>query len=285
MSNNLIARILVAVVTIPIILWVCYRGGDWLFGMVTLFATIALGEILFNEGCKPNQILFWLAYVILGGIFITQYNISGAWTIYLKILFSGINGLLLFFLLSAMILATGKLSPKELFQKNSRLFWGLFYVAMLYPFVYKVGTSYNFTDSYSIQGGDWLLFLFGVLWIGDTAAMFVGKAVGKRKLAPGVSPNKTVEGFIGGLLGAVIIGIVMYYWKFDQLDWYHPVIIALGCSLFGQLGDLVESMWKRSLAIKDSSAIIPGHGGMLDRFDSLLFAAPFMFYYKLFILY
>jgi len=75
----------------------------------------------------------------------------------------------------------------------------------------------------------------------------------------------------------------MIFWKFSSVPWHHVLIIALGCSFFGQLGDLAESMWKRSVGIKDSSAIIPGHGGVLDRFDSLLFAAPFMYiYFRLF---
>ena len=123
------------------------------------------------------------------------------------------------------------------------------------------------------------MFLFGLLWVGDTAAMFVGGAIGKHKLAPTVSPNKTIEGFIGGIVGALVIGALMCFWKFSEVPAYHVMLIALGCSVFGQLGDLVESMWKRSIGIKDSSAIIPGHGGVLDRFDSLLFAAPFMSFY------
>jgi phosphatidate cytidylyltransferase len=128
-----------------------------------------------------------------------------------------------------------------------------------------------------------LLFLFALLWVGDTCAMGFGKWLGKHKLAPGVSPNKTVEGFIGGIIGAVAIGVLMYYWKFHQMPFVHIMAISVGCSIFGQLGDLVESMWKRSLGIKDSSNIIPGHGGVLDRFDSLLFAAPFMYFYLVYV--
>jgi phosphatidate cytidylyltransferase len=159
------------------------------------------------------------------------------------------------------------------------LIWGILYLGGLYPFVILLGTTawLPYVDAFS--GGDCLLFLFALLWVGDTAAMWVGSALGKHRLAPAVSPNKTIEGFIGGLLGAAVIGIVMALWKFSGLPWYHVLGIAIGCSLFGQLGDLVESMWKRSLGIKDSSTLIPGHGGVLDRFDSLLFAAPFMYFY------
>jgi phosphatidate cytidylyltransferase len=148
---------------------------------------------------------------------------------------------------------------------------------VLYGLTFYLGAFKS--QSLPVSGGDRLLFLFGLLWVGDTTAMWVGSALGRHKLAPTVSPNKTVEGFVGGILGALAIGVVMIFWRLDAIPWYHVLIIAFGCSIFGQLGDLVESMWKRSLGIKDSSAIIPGHGGVLDRFDSLLFAAPFMLFY------
>ena len=80
-------------------------------------------------------------------------------------------------------------------------------------------------------------------------------------------------------MGAALVGLLMIFWKFSHVAWYDVMVLAVGCSISGQIGDLVESMWKRSINIKDSSAIIPGHGGVLDRFDSLLFAAPFMYLY------
>jgi phosphatidate cytidylyltransferase len=180
----------------------------------------------------------------------------------------------LVFLFAGMAFAVGKESPPELFTRHSRLIWGLLYVGMLYPYVFRVGQG-----TANINGGDALLFLFGVLWLGDTAAMYVGSQFGKHKLAPAVSPNKTVEGFIGGIVGAIAVAVIMGFWKLTDVGWGHLIAIAVGASVFGQLGDLVESMWKRSRGIKDSSAIIPGHGGVLDRFDSLLFAAPFVYLY------
>ena len=114
-------------------------------------------------------------------------------------------------------------------------------------------------------------------------AMGVGKAIGRHKFAPTVSPNKTVEGFFGGLLGGIIVAVIMRLWLLSSFDWWVLIVAGLIVSLVGQLGDLVESMWKRSYGIKDSSAIIPGHGGVLDRFDSLLFAAPALYWFLKFI--
>ena len=183
-----------------------------------------------------------------------------------------------------MRFAIGKEPPEQLYTKFIRLVFGVAYVGFLYTFVYKAAVGVDSSLAPFGNSGDWMLFLFSILWVGDSAALFVGKAIGKHKLAPTVSPNKTIEGFIGGLLGAILVGVIMYFWKFNWLEWYEVLFLAIGCSIFGQLGDLVESMWKRSLNIKDSSNLIPGHGGILDRFDSLLFAAPFMFYYKMFFL-
>jgi len=285
MSRNLIIRTVVAAIAIPLILWICYQGGIWLFGMVTLFAGAALLEYLTNEGYRAREPLFWMAWLSVIGCLVAASMVLPPIPVHTP--FSGYSltsvaapVLILFFLVSAMWSAIGTLPPAELFLRHARLFWGVVYIGLLYPFVYAVGYDERVLRlSTANSGGDLLLFLLGLLWVGDTAAMGIGKWIGRHKLAPAVSPNKTVEGFVGGLVGSLAVGLLMAFWKFQQLALYHVLIIALGCSLVGQLGDLVESMWKRSLGIKDSSAIIPGHGGVLDRFDSLLFAAPFMYGY------
>ncbi len=285
MNRNLAIRTAVAAVTIPLILWICYQGGIWLFGMVALFAGVALLEFLTNEGYRAGEPLFWMAWLAVIGCLIAVSMVLPPLPVHTPMagyspLAAVAPVLIVFFLVSAMWSAVGMLPPAELYSRHTRLFWGVAYVGMLYPFVYAVGYDYRILKlSTANSGGDLLLFLFGLLWVGDTAAMFIGKWLGRHKLAPAVSPNKTVEGFVGGLIGSLAIGVLMAFWKFDRLPIHHVLLLSLGCSLFGQLGDLVESMWKRSLGIKDSSAIIPGHGGVLDRFDSLLFAAPFMYGY------
>lgn len=283
MSKNLIIRTIVAAVAIPLILWICYQGGAWLFGMVMLFALAGMSEFLINEGYNIKSAYFWFGLVVVALMLLSRFEPASGW-FWLQFLFSGASGVLVFFLVSAMALATRKQSPSVLFTSHSRLVWGVLYIGLLYPYVYMLAGPYSKMVSPNISGGDWLLFLFGLLWVGDTAAMGFGKWIGRNKLAPSVSPNKTVEGFMGGIVGAVAVGILMYFWKFQDVAWYHVMVLAVGCSVFGQLGDLVESMWKRSLGLKDSSSIIPGHGGVLDRFDSLLFAAPFMFFYRLLII-
>lgn len=274
MSRNLIARFAVAAVAIPIILWICYEGGTWLFGMLLLFAVIGMGEFLIAEGFNLRSFWFYLAMV---GLIAAYSTATGRVTLNVEaesatFTISPLIILVTFYALSGMLMALGRRSPADIYARHSRLFWGMTYLSILYAVVYHVGRGWN-----GVDGGDLLLFLFGLLWLGDTAAMFTGKWLGRHKFAPTVSPNKTVEGFIGGIVGALIIGVVMFFWKLSALGLGHVLALAIGCSVCGQLGDLVESMWKRSVGIKDSSAIIPGHGGVLDRFDSLLFGAPFMF--------
>ncbi|MBD3402468.1 hypothetical protein GF420_06210 [candidate division GN15 bacterium] len=295
MSRNLIARIAVAAVAIPVILWICYQGGLWLLGMIALFALIAMTEYLIAEGHTPRGIIYWATLLftavyfalILFAFLFLEGRTSIRWMDGSIFLATALAVLLLpavYFILSAMLLAFGKRSPAELFATATRLVWGVIYICWLYPVVFLLGAHQGIGSGVAASGGDILLFLFAVLWVGDTSAMFSGMKLGRHKLAPTVSPNKTVEGFVGGLLGAALVGLILYFWLFrDSIDLHHVLIMAIGSSLFGQLGDLVESMWKRSLGIKDSSAIIPGHGGVLDRFDSLLFGAPFMFAYLMFV--
>ena len=124
------------------------------------------------------------------------------------------------------------------------------------------------------KGAPTLIWLVGVISISDSAQYYAGTLFGKRKLAPIVSPGKTIEGAIGGLVAAPIAGVVIARWAMPETAIGVTTLLAIGLALFGMAGDLFESLLKRSAGAKDSSHLIPGHGGVLDRIDAYLFAAP-----------
>lgn len=134
------------------------------------------------------------------------------------------------------------------------------------------------------HGVSWLFLIMVIVMCGDSAAYYVGSTLGKTKLYPQVSPKKSVEGSIGGLAGSVIGAFVSKAVYFPELSVADCVATALLLGLLGQLGDLFESLIKRSCGVKDSGVIFPGHGGVLDRLDSILFAGPAAFYYAYFLL-
>jgi phosphatidate cytidylyltransferase len=127
-------------------------------------------------------------------------------------------------------------------------------------------------------GNRWTLFLIATVWGGDIFAFVIGSRIGRHKLYPKISPKKTVEGLAGALLGSVGIGLLFKVLFLPQLDPGICVMLGLGTGFLGQLGDFSESMLKRSAQVKDSGSLLPGHGGILDRLDSFLFASPFLYH-------
>jgi phosphatidate cytidylyltransferase len=124
-----------------------------------------------------------------------------------------------------------------------------------------------------------LVFLLATVMASDTVAFFVGSALGKRKLAPAISPGKTVEGAVGGLLGGVGGALAVWAAGLPGVPAWHAALLGAAVAVMGMLGDLLESLLKRWAGVKDSGRIFPGHGGMLDRLDSVLFGAPVLYYY------
>jgi phosphatidate cytidylyltransferase len=130
-----------------------------------------------------------------------------------------------------------------------------------------------------LETGKWyILFLCVIIWVGDAAAMYLGQSFGRHKLVPAISPGKTLEGALGGMLSALVIAMLTSKFLVPQLSLSQSLIFGLVVSLAAQLSDLGESILKRYTGAKDSGTLIPGHGGVLDRIDSLLFAAPVAFY-------
>jgi phosphatidate cytidylyltransferase len=133
------------------------------------------------------------------------------------------------------------------------------------------------------SGSLWIFFILVLAFTGDIAAYYVGRALGKRKVLPEVSPGKTIEGTVGLVAGSIVGCLLFRQFFFPFVPLVHVVILGLVGSVIGQLGDLSESALKRSAGVKDSGTLLPGHGGILDRLDCLMFITPFVYYYRVLI--
>ena len=156
---------------------------------------------------------------------------------------------------------------------------GVMYVAFLGG--YLVATRMGF-EQFPNLSTHLLGYFFLVVFASDTGAYFTGRAIGKHKLAPAISPGKTIEGLIGGILSAASVAALATWWFFPELPYQWSIPLAIVLALVGVLGDLAESAIKRGSKTKDAASILPGHGGFLDRLDSLLFGAPILYYFARF---
>jgi phosphatidate cytidylyltransferase len=153
----------------------------------------------------------------------------------------------------------------------------LYFSLFLYP---ALPIRYDFGNTVGLH---WTVLVLIVIWTGDTIALVVGKTVGTTAFAPVLSPKKTYEGAMAGLLAGLGVSVLFQHVLFTELDLHQVMLASILLGVFGQLGDLAESMLKRAAEVKDSSRLIPGHGGVLDRMDSLLFAFPVLYFYLLII--
>jgi phosphatidate cytidylyltransferase len=129
------------------------------------------------------------------------------------------------------------------------------------------------------SGTAWIALALGMTALNDTAAYFAGRFLGRHKLHPRISPAKTVEGAVGGVIGSVVAAAIVKHFFLPEISWGECAILGVPAGILGQIGDLCESMIKRGAGIKDSGRVLPGHGGVLDRIDGLLFVAPYVYVY------
>jgi phosphatidate cytidylyltransferase len=158
----------------------------------------------------------------------------------------------------------------------AKVIFGIMYIPLL--------TSHFILLRLLENGVYWILLVLIISIVGDTAGLYVGKYFGKNKLSVLVSPGKTIEGTIGLVSGSVLGSLIFSYFFFRDVSCVHILIISFVGSIIGQLGDLCESAIKRNYGLKDASSLLPGHGGLLDRMDSLIFIAPFVYYYRIFVI-
>lgn len=274
----MLRRILTAVLLIPPVIYLVGWAPKWLF-LLALVLTVEIG--LFEFFALSRQAGF-KTFPVLG-------YVAAAAVCLVPALEPHQPGLSLLLLLVLLVLLTPSLALgwtpdlKDYLAATATTIFGTIYVGLTLSCLVPLRSSEPAMGAKwlvrsavpgSTGGRKLLLFLFLVVWAGDVFAFLVGRTMGRRLLFPRVSPKKTVEGAVGGLAGSVLVGWAFAHWWWQTADTKTVMLLAALIAVSGQVGDLVESALKRGANVKDSGTLLPGHGGLLDRIDSLLFGAP-----------
>ncbi|QZY56787.1 phosphatidate cytidylyltransferase [Crassaminicella profunda] len=255
-------RIISALLAIPLFLFVVVKKGMILDISVFLLAIIGLNEFFNafqNIDIIPSKSVGVLSIIFM--FIITLKPITLEW-------------MMVWFFMSMLFILVNNLFKKKFdMLALSVTAMGIYYIVFFMYHIVFISHHSKYSDLI------WMIFI--VAWATDTFAYFTGYFFGSRKLCPSISPKKTVEGAVGGVLGSIGISALFGYFVMPKIL-FHCVIIGCVGSIIGQFGDLTASIFKRYTGIKDYGKIMPGHGGILDRFDSILFTAPAVYYYIVF---
>ncbi|HYL09810.1 MAG TPA: phosphatidate cytidylyltransferase [Candidatus Acidoferrales bacterium] len=276
-------RVLTAIVLIPIVvavvMWASLLWVAVAFGLVIVLALVeyfALGEMIGHRGyllwtgaCALALVFVQFltsraeTFSLAGGLLLERSSTAATLTLFPFLLFVFVLG-------AALIVLANRQPLAETLPALGISASGLLFVALPLSFGVPLHGMPRF-------GPRLLLFALVLVWAGDTAAYFTGRSIGRWKMAPSLSPNKTWEGAAANLLASLVVGMIFARWTGIGL---RPMLVgATLANIAGQIGDLVESAYKRSAGAKDSGGLLPGHGGMLDRIDALVFAVPVVWYY------
>ncbi|MFO7653291.1 MAG: phosphatidate cytidylyltransferase [Candidatus Krumholzibacteriia bacterium] len=268
LNADILPRAVVILLGVPCLLIITMRGGVFFLLLVNLIIVLGMREfyaLMQAKGFRPYRALgtfcaLALSWYVYGGGAAVSFIITG----------------------SLLAIMTGELLRKEVGGAVGHIavtVWGVMYVGWLGSHLVMLRELPALVGAPEDFGARLVLFAAAVTWAGDTSAYLVGVAVGRHPLAPRISPRKSVEGAVGGLVGAALAGVI----SAQTFAWFVTpttgALLGVTAGLFGMAGDLVESLLKRDVGLKDAAVLIPGHGGILDRFDSLFFTAPLLYYY------
>ena len=265
--GNTAVRVLVSIAAIPLLVLLSYFGGVYFLSFVLIITGISFYEFSVIAKAKGANVNINPGLIAIIFLVINQY----------RFFVSQYHFLIAFFIVLLIF---------ELFRNNGSAIQnigatllGVFYLGIFGSTLIGIREFYPNIDELYTNGGYLIISIFATIWICDSAAFFGGTALGKNKLFPRVSPKKSWEGAIFGFVFALLAMILAKNLVLDFLPLQDALIIGFIIGTFGQIGDLVESLIKRDAGVKDSSKLIPGHGGIFDRFDSLLFSSPIIYLY------
>lgn len=264
-TSDLALRLLTAGVTAPLVIYLCFWGPRWSFPTAAAIACLLGAWELFGIVGANQPLLRAWGIVATAGMFAVT-TLPGA-TLFFPPAIVALT-------CCGMLISLATPLPVE--QASARMAWAI--AGPLY-----MGTLFGVISSLSLHkhGGSWVMLSLMCAFFSDTAGYFVGRRFGKHKLSPLVSPNKTLEGSFGGIAGGLLGGLLAHFWYLQELPLLNAIVLSLVATAAGQAGDLCESLIKRSVGVKDSGTILPGHGGILDRSDAMLFSAATVWGYVL----
>ena len=270
--KEILVRTLSGVLYISIIIFAMFTSREWFMGLFFILAVITLSEYL-----KLVHLTSYLAYFLLvAAFYFLSYNVFDENAVYLLLILSGFVNLYLL----KDVLWTSKI---PMFEKKKYVTVILYIIS---GFVFLTLIPVMNIDGRFMP--ELIVAVFILVWSNDTFAYLIGKNFGRHKLLERISPKKTIEGFVGGMLGALLAGFII----FKVLEFYRPIdaqeyplwvwiVMAIIVAIFGTIGDLIQSKFKRQAGVKDSGIIMPGHGGLYDRLDSIIYASPFVYAFLL----
>ncbi len=265
--KELSKRITVAILGIPIVTILTYLGDWYFFLLILIISLVAQAEFYLMQ--KKNNINPQVFSGMITGLTVLLGIQTKEWFIFGSIFI----GMLLIIHAYEMLRNYGNVSANI-----GTTLVGVLYIPFFLGLLIYTKNYFDVTfPQVNYAGFIFIMILLISIWICDTFAYTFGMLLGRNKLYEKVSPNKTIEGAIAGLLGAVLVFVIVKVAQILPITWLAAILMGLTVGFLGQTGDLVESWFKRDAGIKDSSTILPGHGGMLDRFDSLIFLSPAIF--------
>ena len=265
-------RWITGLVALPFLIYVILKGGVLFTAVVGLLSLIGFWEytrvVFGNSRENTHSLIVLVGYLSIPMIMWAAHHHSAGLIL---------HAITFYFVVTALLSVLLYKKDPLIYEISKKTMLGVIYIPLLFSYLILI------RDGDQMEGAKWIILILAIVFAGDVGALYAGTFFGKHKLSPAVSPNKTIEGSLGGISVNIIIGICFKLLLLPELPWGISILFFVSLGIIGQVGDLFESGLKRVAGIKDSGGIFPGHGGILDRADATMLAAPVAYLFKVYL--
>jgi phosphatidate cytidylyltransferase len=265
-------RWITGLVALPFLVYIIIKGGVLFSVFICLLSLVGFWEytrVVFSDSRETARSLI----VIVGYLAIP----SIMWAAHCHAVDLMFHVITVYFIVTAFLSVILYKNNRFVYEITKKTVLGIVYIPVLFSYLILI------RDGQQLIGAKWIIFVLAIVFAGDVGALYTGTFLGKHKLNPAVSPKKTIEGSLGGIAVNIIIGVGFKLLLLPDLAWGTSFLFFISLGILGQMGDLFESGLKRVAGIKDSGGILPGHGGVLDRADATMLAAPLAYLFKVYL--